>query len=139
MADGVVVIGITGCTRCGKGRVSQALAELLGADIVGQDLFWKAPARDAVTATRRLEVIRTPVSDSDDAHGGHQARPGRRHRGRREQRDRGELMILDRGSPNGLVLLRDLEAVRAVGAGGDTATSEEACCSYLPHLRFVPL
>ena len=44
-------------------------------------------------------------------------------------------MILDGRPPDRLVLLGNLEAVRAVGAGGDTATSEEACCSYLPHLR----
>ena len=37
----VVVIGITGCTRCGKGRVSRALSRRLGDTvIVCQDDYW---------------------------------------------------------------------------------------------------
>ena len=42
-----VVIGITGCTRCGKGRVAAALSEKLGGvEIVGQDNFWLGPRPD---------------------------------------------------------------------------------------------
>ena len=42
-----VVIGITGCTRCGKGRVAAALSEKLGGvEIVGQDNFWQGPRPD---------------------------------------------------------------------------------------------
>lgn len=40
-AKDVVVIGVTGATRCGKGRVSAALSEeLREAAVVGQDRFW---------------------------------------------------------------------------------------------------
>jgi hypothetical protein len=40
-APPVVVIGITGATRSGKGRVSEALSKALGnATVVGQDKFW---------------------------------------------------------------------------------------------------
>ncbi len=45
-----IVIGITGATRSGKGRVSRALALALGgATIVGQDKFWFRPWPDAAT------------------------------------------------------------------------------------------
>ena len=38
---GVVVVGVTGATRCGKGRVSTALSAILGgAEVVKQDKFW---------------------------------------------------------------------------------------------------
>ena len=38
----ISVIGITGCTRCGKGRVSEALSAALGGvQIVGQDSHWR--------------------------------------------------------------------------------------------------
>ena len=41
----VVVVGVTGCTRSGKGRVSSTLYDALGgapsATIVGQDQFWR--------------------------------------------------------------------------------------------------
>ena len=49
-APSVVVIGITGATRCGKGRVSKVLSEALGnAAVVGQDAFWVRDWRDAAT------------------------------------------------------------------------------------------
>ena len=49
------------------------------------------------------------------------------------KRDRGELVVLDGGPPDRLVLLGNLQTVRAVGAGGDAAASEEAGGSDLPH------
>ena len=46
----VVVIGVTGATRCGKGRVSTALSAALGgAAIVSQDQYWFRQWQDPVS------------------------------------------------------------------------------------------
>ena len=69
------------------------------------------------------------LNDSDAARHGHnaerrnQARPRRGHGGRREERHRGEPVVLYGGPPDGLVLVLHFETVRAVGAGGDAAGS----------------
>lgn len=56
MEPSVVVIGITGATRCGKGRVSKALAETLGnVAVVGQDAYWFRPWPDAATGEPSAE------------------------------------------------------------------------------------
>ena len=67
----VVVIGITGCTRCGKGRVSRALSQRLGDTvIVGQDDYWIGAV--AVTtpdgnSVPNLSLL--PISRRDSARG----------------------------------------------------------------------
>eukprot|EP01043_Picozoa_sp_COSAG02_P012773 COSAG02_NODE_501_length_21049_cov_34.002768_2_plen_803_part_00 len=56
MEPSVIVIGITGPTRCGKGRVSKALAETLGnVAVVGQDAHWFRPWPDAATGEASAE------------------------------------------------------------------------------------